>query len=256
MGLYALWSLSYLGEIAELTHRVLYMVHQASKRGDRFAMTSMCNGLQAMAFLAMGEVDTGRRLAREAMEGWSMEGFQVQHYWHLLAMCNADLYEGDAEAALTRVRDSWRALDKAMLLRIRMVKVEAYHLRARVCLAVAAKEETQRPALTKEARRCLRVLEKMKMPVAEGLASVLAAGIAMVDQGPEIAENLLLEAENKCAAGDMKLFAAIARWSRGSLIGGDDGQRVADEGLAFVAMQGLADRHRFCSMLAPGLKLE
>ena len=71
-------------------------------------------------------------LAREVEAGLARHGIQLVHGDHV-----DDSIPHEREA-LVRVRAEWAKLDKAFLLRIRMVRTEALFMRARAVVATAA----------------------------------------------------------------------------------------------------------------------
>jgi hypothetical protein len=52
-----------------------------------------------LVWLAADQPDEGDRTASEAMDSWSHQGFHRQHYNHVLARIQTELYRGRADAA-------------------------------------------------------------------------------------------------------------------------------------------------------------
>lgn len=75
------------------------------------------------------------------MARWSSKSFHFQHYWALLSEGMIDLYSGAPEDGWRRTKESWKALEGSMLLRIQNVRVEATSLRARLALATGRLDE-------------------------------------------------------------------------------------------------------------------
>ena len=99
-------------------------------------------------------------------------------------------------------------------------------------------------------------IEKEEMPWSSPLAALLRAGAASIDGEKARALLLLQEAITGLDSADMALYAAAARYHRGNLLGGDEGQRIAAAADQWLAQQGVVNRPRMVGMLAPGFPEE
>src|SRR5262249_26040618 len=122
---FSLWSLSYLGGLAELARRIPARLHEAKERGDRYA--AICHSTGHASFVCLAEDDPETALARprEALSRWTRKTFHVEHWWAMVGDCQADLYAGRAEEAHRLIQEQWRDLDEAMLLLVQLIRVEA-----------------------------------------------------------------------------------------------------------------------------------
>src|SRR5262249_28350732 len=156
-------ALAYLGEIGELAARLPRALAMVEERGDVYGAAMLRTGFNTVGLLAEGKAGEVRRLADEGLARWTRTGYHAQHYMHLVAVAQADLYDGDGEAAWTRVAGAWPALTGAGYLRLSYVRVEARHLRARAALAAGG---ATRLAV---AARDARALPRPTVPSAPGL---------------------------------------------------------------------------------------
>ena len=136
--IFLLGALLFQGEIREVSRRLPALLTDATDRGNRYFETELRTRMN-LVWLAADQPDEGERHAIEVMEGWSHEGFHRQHYSHVLARIQTELYRGDAEAAWRLVADTWPALERTLLLHIQFVRIEASYLRARAALLNAAR---------------------------------------------------------------------------------------------------------------------
>src|SRR6185369_4746181 len=104
-------ALAYLGDLEELSRRVPAQLRDAEERGDLYAATDPATRA-AIVLLAADDPETARRAVRSVMSRWSLEGFHSQHFWHLFAETQADLYAGDYEQAWTRLEKRWPAMER------------------------------------------------------------------------------------------------------------------------------------------------
>jgi eukaryotic-like serine/threonine-protein kinase len=250
---FILWSLYYLGELDELTRRVMPLHADAVDRGDRYAAAGMFLGLANLAHLnALGASNT-RQLIHEATESWTTERYYLRNYHALLAVTQVDLYEGKGAEAHQRLSENWPRLKRSLLLMVPSVRIESDHLRARAALAAAAQlTPGHRGPLLADARRHVRRLTRQKASWARALALPLQAALSAQEQKPEAAIEHMREAVVVLEQQEMKLYAAAARRRLGELLGGDEGAEHCAQADQFLADQRVNEPERMLAMLAPG----
>jgi hypothetical protein len=170
---YGLSSRLYLGDLDVLTRRVPSLLADARERGNVLAATELATRLNVV-WLAFDEPAAARRAVDDALAAWSREGFHVPHFNALVARCQADLYEGDAEGAWHRLEADWPLLRRSLLMRLRLIAVECWFLRGRVALAAASSD---RRRLRTAARAAARI-ERLRTPYGVAMARTLRAGLA------------------------------------------------------------------------------
>ncbi len=248
----SLWSLSYLGGLAELGRRLPTRLREARERGDLYAVVCHSTGLATLVWLAENDPETALARSRDALARWSQKTFHVEHWWAMLGDRQVDLYRGDAEAAYEKVHAQWGALDSSLLLMVQLTRLEATHLRARSALALARARPSSQRALCREVEQDAGRLLKERTPWCTPLVALLRAGAAATQGDPIRAESLLRDAATGLEAGHMELYAAAARWQRGRLVGGDEGRAAVAAAERWMSDQGIVDRARMAAMLAPG----
>ncbi|APR84669.1 Serine/threonine-protein kinase PknA [Minicystis rosea] len=251
---FSLWSLSYLGGIAELSRRIPARLHEARERGDLYAVICHATGLANLVWLAEDDPETARERSREALARWSRKTFHVEHWWAMLADRQTDLYAGDAEAAYRMVNEQWRELDDSLLLMVQLTRLEATQLRARAALALARQKPSDRKALSRAAAQDADRIARERMTWSDPLSSLLLAGAAAIQGDVDHAEALLRESVAGLERADMPLYAAAAKWQRGRLLGGDSGRELITTAEKWMAEQGIANKARMVAMLAPGFE--
>jgi serine/threonine protein kinase len=249
---FSLWSLAYLGDVAELGRRVPARLREAEERGDLYAGICHSTGLANLAWLAADDPPTARARSREALNRWSKRTFHVEHWWAMLSDRQIDLYLGDAEAAYAAVRAEWSSLHASLLLMVQLTRIEALHLRARSALALARVQPRRRSSLCREAERDAARIARERMPWSNPLAGLLRAGTEATRGDDAAAEVLLRDAIRGLEACDMALYAAAARLQCGGLVGGDEGRALAATAERWMRAQGVVDPSRMAAMLAPG----
>jgi hypothetical protein len=249
---FSLWSLAYLGGLAELSRRIPARLHEAKERGDLYASVCHSTGHANFVWLAEDDPDTARARSREALGRWSRKTFHVEHWWAMIGERQADLYAGDPALAHRLIAEQWRELDDSLLLLVQLTRLEAYHLRARVALALGHARPAERRALLRAAEQDCDRIQKERMPWADPLAGLVRAGIAATSGDADRAEAHLREAALGFDRADMALYAAAARWQRGRLTGGDEGASLVQAADKWMADQGVVSRPRMVAMLAPG----
>jgi hypothetical protein len=244
-----LYSCFYLGDMATLAQLVPDQIRQAEERGDLFAALSAKMSYCNLYWLLADDAEGARREADDAVARWSSDGFHVQHFAALTAQVNIDLYRGDGVAAWRRVQEQWRALTGSILFRVESSRMEAHSLRGRAALAAAHGDGNARDKLLAVVEEQARAFDKARLRHTRGQAQLLRAGAAATRDDRARALVLLDEAVAACAAGDLALHAAAARYRRGQLAGDE---RLRDAGLDFLRRQRVRAPARFFAMIAPG----
>ncbi|MBK7858749.1 MAG: AAA family ATPase [Archangiaceae bacterium] len=240
--LFSVWSLFYMGEIAELQKRVPKLQREAEVRGDLYAATSLDVGLANAALLAAGDPVTARGRVRAAMARWGHSSYHFQHYWAVLSEGMIDLYEGHGRDALDRLRDSWPAMKRAMLLHTQNVRIEAHFLRARAALGCGELDLALTDAENLEAERA---------PWADAFAAAVRGVVAMGRGDRTQATSQLQTAVLGFEGCDMRLFAAAARLRLGEVAEGSLAVASTKAGEAWMLTQHIRDPVRLAHMLVP-----
>jgi hypothetical protein len=244
------WSLCYLGRIEELARLLQPGLREASERSDRFATMSARSGFPNVVWLAQDDVARARSEADDAIAQWSQSGFHLQHLLDLFAQVQIDLYAGDGEAAIRRVSEKWRAIERSGLLRVALNRILALDLRARAAIAAALGAGGNRRRLINLAAADARALARSGT-WGLGLAELLNGQIARVTGAPGAAD-LLQSAVTSLERYEMPLHAAAARATRAVFL--NDQQALA---LAQARIRQQArDVERLLAMLAPASRAQ
>jgi serine/threonine protein kinase/ribosome-associated translation inhibitor RaiA len=251
--LFAVWSLISMGEVAEVSRRVPALAADALDRGDLYSAVNLRLGFTNLVWLAADDIEGARRQIESGMALWSHRGFYLQHYRALLAEANVDLYAGEGERAYERVTRQWRELERSLLLRVQLVRGEAYFLLARAALASSGRGN-QRAARIAEAARCATRLERERMPWTAPLAHLVRAAVAHAsDAERNRAETVahLRAAADRADAANMAMHAAVARYRIAELLGGEEGEPLRAMAEAWMTAQGIRAPARLAFMLTP-----
>jgi serine/threonine protein kinase len=248
---FSLWSLFFLGEVAEITHRLPALLQEARERGDLYAATNLGTFVGHVTWLAADDPEGAQRDLGAVMECWSRQGFHVQHLTGLMGQLQIDLYRGAGTAAWERITGAWPALARSLFLRVQVVRIFMWHLRARSALAAAGQAPRPEPlwrAAVADARR----IERERMSWAEPLAQLIRAGVAARRGDRAAALVLLREGEAGCRAADMGLFAAAAGYRYGRLLEGNGVGAGIAQARGWMEAQGIRNPARMTALYAPG----
>jgi hypothetical protein len=248
---YRLGALTYLGELAEVTQAVPALLADAQDRGNLYAATEV-RTRQNIVWLASDEPDRARHEVTEALAHWSNTSYYRQHYNALRALSQIDLYIGDGQAAWQRLDAQWPALKRSMMLRVQVLKIEAWSFRVRAALQVAAGGGRERTAMLAAAERWTGKIEREGAPWAAPMVSVSRAAIAELRGESERGAALLETAIAGFDAVEMGLHAAVARRRLGQLIGGDSGATLVRAADLWMTDQRIKSPVAMSRLLAPG----
>ena len=173
-----LWSLMYLGRLSELSQRLPPLLTDALDRGNLALATELRTRMN-MFWLAADQPDEGERHVRESLASWSHTGMHRQHYSAIIARAQTELYRGNAESAWRLITTEWTRLRRSQLFRVQVIRVEAWFLRGRSALALAARRPDHRLLTT--ARADARRIASEGAPWTNPLALLVSAGVAYLE---------------------------------------------------------------------------
>ena len=138
-------------------------------------------------------------------------------------------------------------------MRAQITRLVALGIRAQVALAMARQHDGSegRRALG-AARRAIASMRKERMPWAVAAAEVYAAAVLALEGRSDESVALLGTAETALAGLDMTLHAAVARYRRAQLMGGDEGRALLEAATADVRAAGFVVPARGVALYAPG----
>jgi eukaryotic-like serine/threonine-protein kinase len=247
---FSIGGLLYQGELRQVARLLPSLLAAARDRGDQYFETDLRTRM-TLVWLTADRPDEGQREAAGAIQQWSHAGFHRQHYNYVMARIQTELYSGRAIAAWDVVSESWASLEGSQLLRMQIIRIEAWYLRARAALAVAATgTETRR--FLRIARQCTSRLARERMPWSDPIASLLTAAIAHIEDRPGAAREHLAAALDGFEQADMKLYAAVARRCLGQLTGGPGSETYRLDADEWMAAQDIANPSRMTQLIAPG----
>ena len=164
-GIFALFSLYYLGQVREMARRLPALLQEVQQRSDLYSETFLRVRVEHLVHLAAEDPARAREEVRRGIGLWSRQGFHSQHYWEMLALGEIDLYCGEAEAAWRRIEERWKALARSLLLRVQGVLIETLNLRGRVALTMAVARPAEGERFLREAEGYARRLARQKAPM-------------------------------------------------------------------------------------------
>ena len=245
-----LGSLLFRGELRDVAGRLPDLLTAARERGNLYFETELRTRMN-LVWLGADDPDEGERQANAAMERWSHEGFHRQHYNHMLARIQTELYRGDANAAWRLIDGNWAAMRRTSLFRIQILRIEAAYLRARGALLMASCGADRRRFLA-VARGDARRIAREQMAWSNPISLLLNAAAACVEGRSALAPDLLERAAADFDRADMQLYAAITRRRLGALVKGDRGRDLRRQADEWMAAQDVRNPALLTRMLAPG----
>jgi tetratricopeptide (TPR) repeat protein len=242
-------SLMYAGRIREVSDRIARLLDAARANGNVYWDTELRTG-HAFVWLARDAPDEAVRQADDGIASWSHDGFHRQHYNHVLAHVQAELYRGRARQAWQQWEANWPAIKRSLLLRIQWTRIEVSYWRARSALLVAAASRARR--FHAIARRDAFRIRRERMPWSDPVAFLISAAVAHLEGDSGTARRQLLEAAKGFDRAGMKLHAAVARRRFGELTGDQRGREYCSQSDAWMSSEGIVNPTRMTRLIAPG----
>ena len=211
--MFAAWAVSHVGDLRELEGRLSELERVARWHDDRHTATMVGVGNSVLIPLAGDEPNQARTRIADAIDGWTQDGFHIQHVLALQANTEIDLYSGDAATGWDRVSTAWPALERSLLLRIQHTKIFMLDLRSRAAIATGER------ALLDDAEKAARAMLSEKLGWANALGHARLAAIAGARGRADEATRLLAQAAGELEAIDVNLPALTARLRLAALEG-------------------------------------
>ncbi len=248
-----MWSLFYLGELAEMHRRIPPLLQDARDRGDLFTVSGLTLGLNNIVFLDRDGPQRAEHEIREVLSRWTVRGYHLQHYWALLSRVHVHLYSRQDEDTLEIIRHDWKALKNSFLLHVPAIRSESLILLGRSLLAHALTQggKTRRDKLARVPGHAAALL-RSKVAWSRALGGLLEAAYLVQSGLEEPARRRLASAIGELDACEMRLYAAAARIRLGRLEGGQAGAALVEQGRAFMHQQGVKNESGMLQVLAPG----
>jgi hypothetical protein len=247
---WVLFSLLLQGDIRAVSRRMPDLLRAANDRGNLYFATELRTRMN-IVWLAADEPDEGERHANEAMEGWSHEGFHRQHYNHVLARVQTELYRGRAEVAWHLVASNWHAFARTLLVHVQFLRIETSYLRGRAALLMAASGHDVKKFLA-IARTDARRIHRLGVPWSEPLAMLLSAAASCIDGRSRDALTHLAAAISAFDRAGMNLHAAVARRRLGALRQDNAGRELTRQADEWMVANGIRNPARIARLFAPG----
>jgi tRNA A-37 threonylcarbamoyl transferase component Bud32 len=248
---FQVWSLRFLGEIAEMNRLCYRFMKEAQAHGDLHGIANLLFYAMPVLSMAADHAEQGYEELCDGLEQWTRKGFHIQHMSALAMKIQLLLYLGKTTAAEKVFRELSKALYRSQLHRVQLMRVLHYDDMARVSLRAARDASNSTPYL-KVAERSAVHLTRKQRPDARSLATLHRAGIANCKGDLDQAKQLLEAALTGFTACELGLYAAAARRSLGQLMGGDHGKALVAEADRWMTAQGIRNPARMTAVYAPG----
>jgi hypothetical protein len=244
----------FLGDLTVLRERGRVALREAVDRGDLYGAVNLRIGHLNAVCLLDDDIGEAIRRVDDAMRQWSKSGFHMEHYDELVARANIDLYAGDAVAAHRRIAERWPALERSLVLRVQLVRIGAWHVRARAALALAERDPALRDDLVARALADAGRIARERSRFAEALALLVRASAACVRGERAETKSIARRAIAALEAEGLLLYAASLRLGLARSLGEGEGKAdtLRDEALTWMTAREVKDPARVAAMLVPG----
>jgi hypothetical protein len=250
---FMLSAMLYLGEVGEVSRRVPGLLAAALDQGNLFAAVDIRTRLNVV-WLAADDPTKARTEVIAALYDWYHEGFHLQHYTSLQALVQIELYTGDGEVAWRHIQGQWKDLEKSMLMRIQILRIDAMFLSARAALA-SARQNVNRESRLKTAEKLAQRIAKERIAWGTPFAYLVRAAIEHQRGDNSKAVDLLSQAIELFAATDSYLYAAAARRRLGELTAGERGLEYIAEADDLMRKRQIVNPVAMTRLMAPGFDM-
>jgi serine/threonine protein kinase len=248
---FGLASIFKIGDFATLGRRVPVELREAIDRGDQQNIVALRVHRGNAVWLAHDRPDEARHQIASCKREPAGE-LTTHDYYAWMATSRIDLYEERAEAAHASSLAFWAALQKSLLLKIQLIRIDAWDMRVRVALAAAAQSRSEAHRVAVQSGIACLAREPGPWPAA--CAALHGAGLAELEGRRDDAVAQLRRACEGFTSIDMGAELAYARRQLGALLGGDEGRALARLAEEWMRTQGLVRPERFARLYTPAAR--
>ncbi len=202
-------------------------------------------------WLAADQPETAKRLMEKGLEEWPWPHFDLQRSHSLASRAYIHLYEGDAREAFKVSSELIHRMDHSNMARIELQRIFYGIDHARCALALAVKDNGNADALLAVQRQIAR-LRAEKTPIALPFISYYQGAIACMKGHETDGIEYLRKAIDGFEESRYPLNAAAAKRRLGTLLGGEEGDALLQEGTLAMEEERIVDKEAVTGILAPG----
>ncbi|MBN2723753.1 MAG: protein kinase [Deltaproteobacteria bacterium] len=250
MSFVVVWSLFYLGELDDMSHRAEIMLDNANERDDLLAFSGNFLGLPNIAYMDKYGVENAELEVEKLIRRWTTKGYHLQHYWYLLNRFNINTYNGNFNTSYNLIHENWNILKKSLLLLLPSIGNESVYMKARAALGIYRENtESRKKSLLREAVSGNKKLLRSSHPWNQGISHFLSSQIFSLKGDDDSSVQELKLAIDHFDSFEMKLHANTGRHKAGMLIGGDEGKELMDTAQIYFSKQSFRDPERLTGLI-------
>jgi hypothetical protein len=243
----------YLGRLGLIAAAYEEQSSMCRSQGDLYHEVNLTARLGWILALMADQPAQAHELVVHAMDRWAGSGYHLTHWYRWLGQVEVPMYRREAAAAWYEIEAGWQPYQASALPYLQICHIVALDLRARAALTMAADgaDGHQTDWLAK-AERDANSIEHEKREFALVLAGLVYASVAATRQDKAAALQYLESVEEHATQVDMAMHLAAARYRRGQLLGGPEGDILQRAACAAVHGQRVANPPRWLTLLTPG----
>ncbi|HEY8943924.1 MAG TPA: hypothetical protein VIM73_06675, partial [Polyangiaceae bacterium] len=247
-------SLFHLGRFGRLAEVVPPLLSEAEGKGNLYASMYFRTMYSNAAWLVRDDSTTAHEQLVRARKEWQADGTQLTHVWMFIAEMHLAFYSGETERAWQRLEEVWPDFERAQFLRIGVLSVQLWYIRARCALAAARSharlgQYTSARLLVREADAAAARLKRERLSHAAPFREQLLAAIDQARGNEASAVERFGRAATRFEELDMRLYAASTRWRLGRLLGGQEGEAHERGARLVFASEGIHNCESMCDVL-------
>ncbi|MCC6511225.1 MAG: protein kinase [Pirellulaceae bacterium] len=241
------WAYMHIGDFCSLKRCIDLYQLDAQERGDLFLLSSISSAGMPQLQLAANQPDLAQAGLNRLEEIVPYKQFQQRHVSMLYSQAQIDLYRGEGLASWRRIVENWSLFRNSMQLQNQFARVSLIDLRSR-CAVLEFKLSGDRYFL----RYALGDLKRLKREIGTWVQPFIHRLQAVIFEAQsrfqESEVSLSKASENFYRIG-FRACAAAAERRRGQLMNNTAGQRLVEQGEAYLRAQGIVDVDAFQRVL-------
>ena len=242
----------YRGELQRVVTLTPQFLEDAERRGDMFFLVYVASTSLSISHLIQDRPQLARTETARRLACWTYPGPALHKFNALCWSVQSHLYEGLGSLAYQRWSAEPLTAYRLMGRQAQIVRMMLSDLTGRTALMAATEHSgAERESLLRKVEQSAAALAREWSTWGLPQAQALRAGALAVRGQTQAARATLAESASGFDGADMPLHAAAVRHRSALLLGGPEGQRLADEAEAALRALGLVNPTAWTQMLVP-----
>ncbi len=234
-----------LGHLDQVALSVERILGEADRRSDVYARNLFKTQPSMWRWLVLDKPERALLEVSGALEGWPANAYYIAHHFATISKAIAMQYQGRYQEVVDHLTAAMPDVKRSMIARVPWSLGELYALVGRCGVEVDDRAATE---------RAIKLLAGMGFAISDGVAAGLRGALAARQGRADEAHRLLLDAVRLTEESHYGMYHAGYKYRLAELTPGNEGRRMEQDVLDWLAEKGIVAPLRMIDFHAPSYK--